>query len=107
VRPVGPQVDAVDAREVPGGPVLVLGLPGLGEPVDRRGRQTSGRAEELCQGGGEVAGRRSPQLLDTHTAVFIGGATCAQIDVMESDCPLECLADLPEASAVPTPVSRE
>ena len=55
VHPVYPPVHVVGARQVPAGPALVLVLPGLGEPGDRRGRQARPRAEELAQGGGEVA----------------------------------------------------
>ena len=34
----------------------MLGLQGHGEPVDARGRQPGLGAEELAEGGGEVAG---------------------------------------------------
>ena len=40
----------------------MLGLPGLGEPAHRGGRQARPRAEELAQGGGEVSRRQAPQV---------------------------------------------
>ncbi len=51
VHPVGPEVDVVDAREVPGRPLLVLDLPRLAQPPDRRRAQSGLGPEELTQRG--------------------------------------------------------
>lgn len=73
VHPVRPEIDVVDARQVPLGPLGVLGLPGNCQPVDRRGRQPGLGAEELAQRGGEVAGRQSPQVEDGEHLGDLGG----------------------------------
>lgn len=73
VDPVGPEVDVVETREIAAGPLGVLGLPGLGEPVDRRGGQSGLGAEELAQGGREVPGREPPQVEDRQHLGDLGG----------------------------------
>ncbi len=64
VDPINPHVDIVDARQVADRPVGVLGLPRGREPVDRRGRQASVRAEEAHQRRREVTRGQPPQIQD-------------------------------------------
>jgi hypothetical protein len=54
VDPVGPQVDVVHPRQVPGGEAALLGLPGLGQSGDHRRGQPGRAAQELAQRGHEV-----------------------------------------------------
>jgi hypothetical protein len=62
MHPVHPPVHVVGARQVPLRPLVVLGLPGLGEALHGGGGQVGRRAEELAQGGSEVPRRQAAQV---------------------------------------------
>jgi hypothetical protein len=72
VDAVDPPVHVVDARKVQGRPAHVLGLPGLGEPADARGRQAGLGAEELAQGGGESPVDSPRRYVSGSTSVTLG-----------------------------------
>jgi hypothetical protein len=62
VHAVGPHVHVVAVGQVAGAEGGVVVLPLLGQPGDRGRRQTGGGAEELLQGGHEVAGGQPVQV---------------------------------------------
>lgn len=70
---VDPQVHVVDLREIPLGECFRLVLPLRGQPGDRGRRQAGAAAEELLEGGPEVAGRQSVQIQQRQHLGRLGG----------------------------------
>ena len=70
---VDPQVDVVDLREIPLSEGFRLVLPLRGQPGDRGRRQAGTGAEELLEGGPEVAGRQAVQVQQRQHLGHLGG----------------------------------
>lgn len=62
VNTIDPEVDVIRRREIPPGEGLGFVLPLSRKAGDRAGRQTGTGAEELFEGGTEVAGRQPVQV---------------------------------------------
>ena len=72
VHAVGPAVHVVDVVQAPIGELLALLLPGRGQPGDHRRRQPGGGAEELLEGGDEVAELIPCRYMNGSTSATLG-----------------------------------